>query len=826
LLGLGLFWWVPRHGHEEPAPVITSQAANLSEEAYTELSAELQLREEALLKLEKTLQNQRDSDREAVVSKQKVEEVTRQLQQLETSALNPDLSPAQLRELLEKASSSWRERLQRLKDFLDRSEQPLPVLPPLDQSLLARLKGDPSALRYRQKYVQLQQQLEDLATSRNEAFDADLAGRAERLTRLVRLRYSLLQRLHRQGSLPILEDPETWLEEVSIELSSFPLRKRGVLLRAWGRLNQRTGGGTALLKEAAWELLCGALALFTLLAALRWAQHRRGWRWWGLWALAQGVLNVLAWTLLDFLQPLVSLIAVYALWRIYGQVSHHLLETLRNSPLGQRLGILSRARRNLKRVGLFLLFQGCLAVLLRSLSGYGQLLSTEESLMNWLGTLVYWGLAWQWRVELGEALALLLPGRLGALCQQLCSAPGLSLLTSPLAVPLVVALALVYRLVALALRFEWGQRTSARVLLRWMEASQTSEAETLPGPSEDYVATFKEHPIQYPGEFLQVLNAEIEDWVDQRGMESRLVLHGADPVGLETVLLHLAGLFENRLQVHRWRPNRLHTLSQLLRELEALLQLAEAPGLDDLATTLAKGPRRLIVVHHTERLFLSRVGGFEALRALAELMARCRHQVFWCLALPSQTMRYLRLATPDFSLFPQAVCLPRWSEAELKQWILAAHQRTQCSYQFAPAVLRAAEATPGALPEGHYFMVLARLSGGHPGAARDLWLGSLGVDAKQQLVVGLPPRNPVRVLSTLPASAIYLLAALLRHGDLSFSEAVQVLGMSEAPVFLAWERCHELGVLQSCTADRSHIPRHWSIDIQAYLRERNLLDGD
>ncbi len=826
LLGLGLFWWVPRHGHEEPAPVVTSQAANLSEDVYAELSAELLLREEELIALEKALQKQRDSDREAVVSKQKVEEVTRQLQQLEASVLNPNLSAAELRELLEKVSNSWSERLQRLEEFLDSSRQPLPSLPPLDQPLLDRLKGDPSALRYLQKHQQLSKQLEYLEQSRSEAFDADLAGRADRLTRLVRLRYSLLQRLHSQGSLPILEDPETWFKEVSLELRSFPLRKRGVLLRAWGRLQQRTGGGTALIKEAAWELLYTTLACITLVAALLWARRQRAWRWWVLWALAQGVLSLLAWTLLDFLQPLVSLVGVYALWRIYGQVSHHLLDTLRNSPLGQRLGILRRARRNLKRVGIFLLLQGSLAVILRSLAGYGQLLSSEVSLMNGLGMLIYWGLAWQWRVELGEALALLVPGRLGGIFQSLCAAPGVSLLTAPLAVPLIVALALLYRLVGIALRFEWGQRTSAGVLLRWMEASQSAESDTLPPPPKDYLTAFLEQPIQYPPEVCQGILEEVEGWATERGLDSRLMVHGADSLGLQSVLHQLQAHFESRLPVHPWQPTRLHTQAQLLSQLGELLQLSEATTLDDLATALAQGPRRIIVIHHTEYLFLARVGGFEALRGLVELMFRSRRQVFWCLALPTQTMRYLKLATPDFSLFPQAVGLPRWSESEIKQLILSGHQRTQRSYQFAPAVLRAAEATPGATPDGHFFMVLARLSAGRPGAARDLWLGSLGLDPQQQLVVGLPPRNPIRQLSTLPSSADYLLAALLRHGALNFAETVQVLGMSHAPVFLAWERCHELGILSPDKGERSHIARNWSLDVEAYLKERNLLDGD
>jgi hypothetical protein len=102
----------------------------------------------------------------------------------------------------------------------------------------------------------------------------------------------------------------------------------------------------------------------------------------------------------------------------------------------------------------------------------------------------------------------------------------------------------------------------------------------------------------------------------------------------------------------------------------------------------------------------------------------------------------------------------------------------------------------------------------------------LGLDPEQQLVVGLPPRNPVRQLSTLPESADYLLAALLRHGALSFAEAVQVLGMSEAPVFLAWERCHELGILRTDKAERGHIARNWCLDVEAHLKERNLLDGD
>ncbi|MBN9416056.1 MAG: hypothetical protein J0I12_11495 [Candidatus Eremiobacteraeota bacterium] len=838
--------WSSLEPPDDPQPEITTQATSLSEAEHATLLAELKVREENLDLFEQQLKAAEAKDgSNLTVPAATVKEIVRKLDSIGGRLDSPQLDFVQLRHTREEIRDLWQDRAVSLKRFLAVGARgDLPVQPPLEHSLVSRLSGDPQAEAYVQHYQRLAEQLRRLTLASTEAFDADLAGRVERLKEVVWLRYRVLRRMSDVNWMALFESPGPWLDDCLFELRNYPDRKYGLYLLARSRLERRVGYGRAFWLELGQEVGLALLGLILLSSALVAADRReqvqttglRGvWTWVLVWPVCQLGLVMVSEGVAECLRPIFLLGQVFAFYRAYLQLADGpLLQAIVHSQVGQKVGVRTRALRDLRLLGRAFWLQASLNTVLMALAGPGILVATCEVLTGFLVQFLYWMLSWSWRVELGEALAAMLPGspRLGSWFGSLCSSPLLGLVLAPLAVPVVMALGLLHWLVRRTVRYDWAKRMSTGVLMRWMESSRQQEAGLLP-LSADYRQAFlastavpiEAWDLSAPG-FRPQLEGAVRSWSEGRGSESLMVVHGPNGSGRDRVVEHLEDQFSADLRVLKLEiPERVTTAQALLRHLQALVQV-EAPSWEALAESLQEQPRTLVIVPQSQRLFLAALGGFEAMDQLLRFMTGTRKNFFWCLVMTSQSQRYLRLALSDRWYVALTLAVPRWSEGALGQMLLARHGGAGGTLRYSQAVLRAAEATPGVSAESFYFHILREVSGGNPTVASELWLEATRVNAEGEVVVGLPSRKPAYLLTTLAPAAGYLLAAVMRHGELTRDQAARVTALPISQLVLAWERCQEIGILADLGGPGLSISRGWLVDVAHFLRERNLLDGD
>ncbi|MBT9586290.1 hypothetical protein IV102_23310 [bacterium] len=843
---LGISVLLRNNESDEPLPVITTQASDISPESHSELAATLTSLQKRLQLVEQEVYRQEASPWAGqTVSKARAEEIVHQVDALESVVRDPASNGIQLRQSAFDLDNLWHDRFRALRDFLQatRVAPRLPQLPPKPSTLMVRFPHNAQVEAYYQDYVSLQERIEKLASLRVRAFDSDLSSRAERVKRITLLRFSCLQRLSDLGATLLVESPTLWWQEVRFELHTYPTRKRALFYLILAKYRQSTGGGTAWGMHLAFEAAISVLELLFLVLALGAVQRRTGQSpphlggalpWVGIWALALGIEWQMTGGLCEALRPLASLAAIFARYRAYLQIAEGpLLTMIANSALGQRVGVRTYARNSLRWLGIFFLIEGWTLLIVLAAAAPGLLLIfTRELFALFFKAFCLWG-AWRWRQELAWALRHLLPGPLGNLAGTGCESAWLGWLIAPLSVPLLLLLALLYSLVRWINRFEWGRQISAQVLRRWMESASDGPGPQyfpLPDAYRQSFLAFKTNTIQAwdhcDSSFRQDLEQAIEDWLEGRSLEAFVVLHGPFGTGRSAVSEHLHQRFSERLEVVTLKtPDRLCTGPALLEWLAQGLGVSSSKKPDDIAAELDERRPTLVLVPEAHRLFLSSVEGFGAFQKMTRLMARHRRNLFWCPILPSQTMHFLQMALSGEAALSRALRFPRWTEAALREMILEHHRATAYPMHFSPAVMRAAEATPGASAEGHYFRILREISVGNPTLARDLWLASCKVNAEGQVVVGLPPRNPPSLLPGLPSAATFLLASLMRHGDLTQEEAIRSTGLPQNQVYLAWERCLEMGIFFSLTPQRACVGRRWLLDVSHYLKERNLLDG-
>ena len=299
---LAAFWlarpWISREMAEAPAPEVTSQASSLSVPAYEELQAELKVRREALERFGVQLRAAAANHNEGLtVPPAKAEEITRKLDQIETQLADPSLDGQRLRHYREEIRDLCLDRSLSLRRFLAQGPRAdLPDMPALDRTLLARLTGDAQADQYRRLYQNLKEELDRLSAASQEVYDADLAGRADRLTRVMTLRYRLLHRLADLNWVALFESPGPWLTDCLTEVGGYPDRKYGLFLLARSRLIRHIGGGRAVWAAEAVQFGQAALGLALLMSVLAAADRRdqlrppgwRGmWTWLAVWPVCQ-----------------------------------------------------------------------------------------------------------------------------------------------------------------------------------------------------------------------------------------------------------------------------------------------------------------------------------------------------------------------------------------------------------------------------------------------------------------------------------------------------------------------------------------------------------
>lgn len=854
ILGLSILPKRTSATSSQAQPQLTTQATNLTDSTRLELHAELSVREEQLTAFEQKLQEAKNQESIALaVSPETAKDILRKLDAIEAKLKVPETTYLDLVQMTEEIRGLWLERSHALHLFLDAVLHPnLPILPDFDSALVARLNGDPLAAAYKQRYLRLQEVSTRFETSRVEAYYADLSGRVDRLRRVVWLRYQILFKLSTIDRLSLFFSAHSWLSDCSIELRNYPGRQRSLYLLARSRLEHRYGEHQSfwLAFSRQWGLTL--LSLFFTLSLFvhalqpkskRESETRSAWAWLIVWLATQLSTFFIDQTVAGSLSPVFILLGIFSLYRAYLRLAEGpLLRAILASRIGQQLGVRRRAARDLRLLGFVFWLQATANALASAFAGPGLLLVTTEMGSHLLTCLLYWVLTWNWRAELGEMLQALTPGppRIGKWLGKTCSSPFYGLILAPLTLPIVLVLATLFWLAQRTVNYDWAKQISAKVFIRWVEATDQQDPDLKPVPSP-YRDTFLKHPISFETgwntsapRFTSKLEQTITKWSQEQKGNPLFVIHGLTASERRQVANHLEHLAASPYRCRRLDLADRVVSSEGLRTILGTLLGTPDSSEQALVKALSTQKLSIILIPNAEHLFKACPGGFDAISTLWKLAQSSHHKVLWCLILPTPSYRYLRLAMAERWGAPMTLRIPRWNEAALASATMERHRVAGGELHYAPSVQRAAEATPGLSTQTFYFHILGEVSKGNPAIADELWLEAAGIDNQQRVVLGLPPRKSSAILLELAPTAWYLLAAITRHGNLTWKEALQVTDIPVSLLQPAWERCQELGILSALKLPTSNLPPSpglsialsWITVVDHFLKERNLLDAE
>ena len=297
-----------------------------------------------------------------------------------------------------------------------------------------------------------------------------------------------------------------------------------------------------------------------------------------------------------------------------------------------------------------------------------------------------------------------------------------------------------------------------------------------------YKRLFRLAPVEDP-RFLVGRDAEIgavaqarQQW--EEGRPVSILVAGARGSG-KTSLLNCAHMAVfNDLPVTTGQFNRRITGAT---ELHAFMASLFQTDVNELLPFLSSGTR-LVILEEVERTFLRRIGGFQAIRALLNLISATSKNTLWILSLNQAALHFLEKVISfdeNFSHRINAMAVP---QENLTNAILLRHNLSGLRLQ-----LMSPKADGSRMDgvrrmlglekdtEQSYFESLYRQSEGIFRSAFELWLQSVD-RVEGGVLYMLSPAQPEygKMLAQLTLEDEFRLQAVLQHGSLTAQEMAQI----------------------------------------------------
>ncbi|HLC14827.1 MAG TPA: ATP-binding protein, partial [Thermodesulfovibrionia bacterium] len=400
----------------------------------------------------------------------------------------------------------------------------------------------------------------------------------------------------------------------------------------------------------------------------------------------------------------------------------------------------------------------------------------------------------KWRNELSKVIQLNFTGRTGAKIADLCKTKYSVFLCLP-AVFLVIFIFIMKRIERVGEHFEFYKRISAKYYKRKLRSTKPTDNRhgdyTIPA---EYVKWFSQNYIQDTdiyispnNDMFNAIKETIVNWEKGHIEERKMVIYGEDGIGKTSLLRRLEKETGSVNVICSAITDKLLTDESVMAFGEQLFGVKFPEGLSSVKNSLKDIPgKTLVLIDDAHNLFLSRIGGFEGMKAFFNLVNTTPvKSIFWCLTFNDYSWGYLDSIFGHHRYMNIIKKMPAWSDTDIQNLILTRHRRTSYSLLY-ENVIEAAGTQTGlsvvSYAGSNFFRLLWEQSKGNPQAALYFWLSALRYDGSGTFEVNLPEEPDQAVVGNLSEDGLFVYAELVRHENLTQNECVEVTNLPEGIV--------------------------------------------
>ena len=544
-------------------------------------------------------------------------------------------------------------------------------------------------------------------------------------------------------------------------------------------------------------------------------------------SVGRGLLQKTYFPELILLFPYIKYYSVYRIFRIFST------QVLSSYTLLGQLGILFRNKTKLlstnRVVGISVLVTAMLLHTVKSTVGEGFAYIWIEEFFKHFIILVLFYQSARWSEELLEASKKLMPAAAVKKVTFVLQHKVLKFLVSfPIMVGVVLYMVSL-RLWYWAENFEFFRKISSEVFRRKIEGiGASTKAETVPETAlfeSRYARTFLSSSCEEKKEFKdsqgiakEQIKKMVSDWLSDKSDENTVALIGEKGIGKTFLLDHIEDELSDVEII------KINFDKKVLTKNEVEEMLGQAGANEEKPAHTGK---KVYLIDQAHNLFLSRVGGFSAFKSLLQILQSDPENQFWVISFNDSSWTYLQAVLNKTRHFNRVLRLERWSEEEMKDFILDLHSRTEFNHEYDSSLVQAVRDdlnyNQQSSIDTRFFRLLREESMGNPDVARYVWLDSIKHESEKKVTVGLPKDRPENI-SGLPDDFYFVLSCVVQHENVSVDEIMQATDISEDVIRNAVKVCCEKGYL-TVRSGRIRLRSIWQHSVFSTLRYKNFIYG-
>jgi len=264
---------------------------------------------------------------------------------------------------------------------------------------------------------------------------------------------------------------------------------------------------------------------------------------------------------------------------------------------------------------------------------------------------------------------------------------------------------------------------------------------------------------------------------------------------------------------------------------EELLEKKELNDQQAVINALLEAKPKIVVFEDSQHLYLKKIGGFEAIQQLFDLVSATSEKIFWVIEVTTYTHHYLQKTIQINSYFKNHIRLNKISDEQMVSLIMRRHRVSGYNLNFKmnrPSrkdIKKMRKLDPDdrqAYLKEKYFKRLNEFASSNISLALLYWLRSTAEVEGNTISIGMMGEMKFEFLSGMNEDGIFTLHALLLHDSLSVQEHALLFRQSE------WQSKMTLMVLQDkgivkLTDDRYIINRLLYRQVVNVLRQKNII---
>ena len=284
----------------------------------------------------------------------------------------------------------------------------------------------------------------------------------------------------------------------------------------------------------------------------------------------------------------------------------------------------------------------------------------------------------------------------------------------------------------------------------------------------------------------QTLEKAYSNWI--KGRFASVAIIGEKGSGRTTLIKQF---FNNQLIQVRWlNPETIiYTQTDLL---PFLAQIPELSGSDSIETLISKANNIkmpvVVVVGNIQKLFMKRVGGFDALEGLFRIISETGKSIFWVCSVTKYTWQYLNKSANIADRFAYVIPLSNLNEDEINHAILKRHSISGFTLRFKPTkklksnnkYKRTPENKRGEIAKTDFFDHLNEFTGSNLSLAFLFWQRATLKVTEKKITVGYNEHHDYSFLSKYPDFKVFTLHALLLHDGLTITQHAELFSKKES----------------------------------------------